>query len=105
MPVHTACNPECNPANPILAVFSTRSPHRPNPIGVHPVRIRAVVGTRIEVGPLEAVNGTPVLDIKPLLERDTTTALVPRSSGCNGTRVATVDRTVAGPTTPTKEAT
>ena len=66
-------HPQGNPANPILGVFSTRSPHRPNPIGVHPVRIRAVVGTRIEVGPLEAVDGTPVLDIKPLLERDRTT--------------------------------
>jgi tRNA (Thr-GGU) A37 N-methylase len=40
---------------------------------VHPVRIRAVDGTRIEVEPFEAVDGTPVLDIKPLLERDRTT--------------------------------
>ena len=63
-------HPQGNPANPILGVFSTRSPHRPNPIGVHPVRIRAIDRTRIKVGPLEAVNGTPVVDIKPLLEHD-----------------------------------
>jgi MFS transporter, DHA2 family, multidrug resistance protein len=66
-------HPRGNPANPFLGVFSTRSPHRPNPIGVHPVRIRAVDGTRIEVEPFEAVDVTPVLDIKPLLERDMTT--------------------------------
>ncbi len=97
-------HPQGNPAKPILGVFSTRSPHRPNPIGVHPVRIRAVVGTRIQVGPLEVVNGTPILDIKPLLERDTTTGLVHRSSGCNGRRVVTVDGAAARPKTPTKEA-
>jgi tRNA (Thr-GGU) A37 N-methylase len=48
-------------------VFSTRSADRPNPIGLHRVRILAVDGTRIRVGNLEAVDGTPVVDIKPVL--------------------------------------
>ena len=99
-------HPQGNPANPILGVFSSRSPHRPNPIGVHPVRIHAVVGNRIEVGPLEAVDGTPVLDIKPLLNGTRREHFVHRSSGWEWRpAVATVDGAVAGPTTPTKEAT
>jgi tRNA-Thr(GGU) m(6)t(6)A37 methyltransferase TsaA len=48
-------------------VFSTRSPDRPNPIGLHRVRIEAVEGLRILVRDLEAIDGTPVLDIKPVL--------------------------------------
>lgn len=48
-------------------VFSTRSPHRPNPIGLHRARITAVDGLRIRVDRLEAVNGTPILDVKPVL--------------------------------------
>jgi len=63
-------HPQGNPANPILGVFSTRSPHRPNPIGIHPVRIRAIDGDRLQVGPLDAVDRTPVIDIKPVLNRD-----------------------------------
>jgi tRNA-Thr(GGU) m(6)t(6)A37 methyltransferase TsaA len=62
-----AVHPQGNPANPITAVFSTRSPHRPNPIGLHRVQIRDIHGTRLLVGPLEAVDQTPVLDIKPVL--------------------------------------
>jgi len=54
-------------ARPRLGVFSTRSPDRPNPIGLHPVRIDAIEGPRILVSDLEAVNGTPILDIKPVL--------------------------------------
>jgi tRNA (Thr-GGU) A37 N-methylase len=49
-------------------VFSTRSPDRPNPIGLHTVRVLAVEGTRVLVGDLEALAGTPVLDLKPVLE-------------------------------------
>ena len=47
-------------------VFSTRSPNRPNPIGLHPVEIVSVDGTRLLVRNLEAIDGTPILDIKPL---------------------------------------
>lgn len=52
---------------PLKGVFSTRSPGRPNPIGLHPTRILAVEGTRIAVQCLEAIDGTPILDIKPIL--------------------------------------
>lgn len=48
-------------------VFATRSPARPNPIGLHPVRLLAVAGLRLHVSGLEAVDGTPVLDVKPVL--------------------------------------
>ncbi len=48
-------------------VFATRSPDRPNPIGLHRVEIVAVTGNRVHVRPLEAVHGTPILDIKPVL--------------------------------------
>jgi tRNA-Thr(GGU) m(6)t(6)A37 methyltransferase TsaA len=51
-------------------VFSTRSPHRPNPIGLHRVEITAIDGRRIRVRSLEAVDGTPILDIKPMLSED-----------------------------------
>jgi tRNA (Thr-GGU) A37 N-methylase len=51
----------------LTGVFSTRSPDRPNPIGLHRVRVRAVAPDRIEVDGLEAVDGTPVLDLKPVL--------------------------------------
>jgi tRNA-Thr(GGU) m(6)t(6)A37 methyltransferase TsaA len=52
---------------PELGVFSTRSPDRPNPIGLHRVRIVATEGTRVRVEGLEAVDGTPILDVKPVL--------------------------------------
>ena len=48
-------------------MFNTRSPDRPNPIGLHRVRILAVDGNRIQVSNLEAVDQTPVLDVKPVL--------------------------------------
>ena len=48
-------------------VFATRSPHRPNPIGLHRVRILAVEGARMRVSDLEAVDGTPIVDLKPVL--------------------------------------
>jgi tRNA-Thr(GGU) m(6)t(6)A37 methyltransferase TsaA len=52
---------------PLAGVFDTRSSDRPNPIGLHRVTVRAVDGSRLIVGPLEAIDGTPVLDIKPVL--------------------------------------
>ncbi|MER7448856.1 tRNA (N6-threonylcarbamoyladenosine(37)-N6)-methyltransferase TrmO [Nocardia beijingensis] len=54
----------------ITGVFATRAPHRPNPIGLHSVHVLAVTGTRIHVRNLEAVHGTPILDLKPVLTQD-----------------------------------
>ncbi len=60
-------HPRDDPQNPLTGVFRTRSADRPNPIGVHPVTLRERRGNRLLVGPLEAVNGTPVLDLKPVI--------------------------------------
>jgi tRNA-Thr(GGU) m(6)t(6)A37 methyltransferase TsaA len=60
-------HPRGDPANPITGVFATRSPHRPNPLGLHPVFVRAIDGHRLRIGPIEAVDGTPVVDLKPVL--------------------------------------
>lgn len=57
------------PGSPPLGVFSTRSPDRPNPIGLHRVRVIAVDGLRIQVDALEALDGTPVVDVKPVLDK------------------------------------
>jgi tRNA-Thr(GGU) m(6)t(6)A37 methyltransferase TsaA len=51
-------------------VFSTRSPHRPNPIGLHRVTILSIDGRRVHVSSLEAVDGTPIVDVKPVLSAD-----------------------------------
>ncbi len=59
--------PRDNPANPVCGVFATRSPDRPNPIGLHRVRVIEVGPGRLKVGPLEAIDGTPVVDLKPVL--------------------------------------
>ena len=58
--------PGDDPGGPERGVFSTRSPARPNPIGLHRVTVRAVEDGRLRVGPLEAIDGTPVIDIKPV---------------------------------------
>jgi tRNA-Thr(GGU) m(6)t(6)A37 methyltransferase TsaA len=60
-------HPRDDPRRPLTGVFSTRSPDRPNPIGLHEVRILAIEGTRLQVSNLEALDGTPVLDLKPVL--------------------------------------
>jgi tRNA-Thr(GGU) m(6)t(6)A37 methyltransferase TsaA len=60
-------HPRGDESRPLEGVFSTRSPDRPNPIGLHTVRIEAIDGSRIEVRNLEALNKTPILDIKPVL--------------------------------------
>jgi tRNA-Thr(GGU) m(6)t(6)A37 methyltransferase TsaA len=60
-------HPRGDKSRPQEGVFSTRSPHRPNPIGLHKVEITAIDGLRIHVRNLEALNGTPILDVKPLL--------------------------------------
>lgn len=64
------CHPRGDPSRPMRGVFATRSPDRPNPVGLHPVRILAVNDLSLTVHPLEALDGTPVLDIKPLISAD-----------------------------------
>lgn len=54
---------------PLAGVFATRSPDRPNPLGLHRVTVLEVAGNMLKVGPIEAIDGTPVLDIKPALDR------------------------------------
>jgi L-fuculose-phosphate aldolase len=60
-------HPRGDTARPRRGVFSTRSPDRPNPIGLHEVTVTAIQDNVLRVEPLEAIDGTPVLDIKPLL--------------------------------------
>ena len=60
-------HPRDDLSNPRQGVFSTRSADRPNPIGLHEVEIVEIEGHRLRVRPLEAVNGTPVIDLKPVL--------------------------------------
>ena len=60
-------HPRDDPANPERGVFSTRSADRPNPIGLHVVEVVEIDGTRLRVRNLEAVDGTPVLDLKPVI--------------------------------------
>jgi len=60
-------HPRGNPDAPLTGVFSTRSPDRPNPIGIHRVRIAETGSNRFRVDALEAIDGTPVIDIKPVL--------------------------------------
>jgi tRNA-Thr(GGU) m(6)t(6)A37 methyltransferase TsaA len=59
--------PRDDPRNPLSGVFSTRSPHRPNPLGLHHVTLHEIAGTRLRIGPIEAIDGTPVVDIKPII--------------------------------------
>ena len=60
-------HPRSDPERRLHGVFSTRSPDRPNPIGLHRVRIVAIDGARVRVADLEAIDGTPVVDVKPVL--------------------------------------
>jgi tRNA-Thr(GGU) m(6)t(6)A37 methyltransferase TsaA len=61
-------HPRSDPSRPLQGVFNTRSPDRPNPIGLHRVGVLAVEGQRFRVRDLEALDGTPVLDVKPVLD-------------------------------------
>ena len=63
--------PRDDPARPPTGVFSTRSPDRPNPIGLHRVQVLPTEGSRIRVRPLEALDKTPVIDLKPVLDAAT----------------------------------
>jgi tRNA-Thr(GGU) m(6)t(6)A37 methyltransferase TsaA len=67
-------HPRDNERRPLTGVFATRSPDRPNPIGLHPVIVKKIAGKRLRIGPIEAIDGTPVIDIKPA------------SRGCRGRR-------------------
>jgi tRNA-Thr(GGU) m(6)t(6)A37 methyltransferase TsaA len=60
-------HPRDDASNPLRGVFSTRSASRPNPIGLHAVEVLEVDGHRLRVAPLEAIDGTPVIDLKPVL--------------------------------------
>jgi tRNA-Thr(GGU) m(6)t(6)A37 methyltransferase TsaA len=62
-----AVHPRDDPATPLTGVFSTRSADRPNPVGLHRVRVVAVDGLRVRVSDLEAIDGTPIVDVKPVL--------------------------------------
>ena len=62
-----ATHPRGDTTRDPTGVFSTRSPHRPNPIGLHHVRVVRLSGNRVHVDSLEAIDGTPVLDLKPVL--------------------------------------
>ena len=63
---------ETHPRNdasiPLTGVFATRSPDRPNPLGLHRVTVRDVAGTRLLIGPMEAIDGTPVVDLKAVVD-------------------------------------
>jgi tRNA-Thr(GGU) m(6)t(6)A37 methyltransferase TsaA len=65
-----AVHPRDNPANPLRGVFSTRSADRPNPVGLHRAEIIAIDGNRVQVHGIEALDGTPVVDLKPTLGDD-----------------------------------
>jgi tRNA-Thr(GGU) m(6)t(6)A37 methyltransferase TsaA len=60
-------HPRDDRSRPETGVFATRSPDRPNPIGLHRVRVLAIEGPRLRIENLEAIDGTPVLDLKPVL--------------------------------------
>ena len=59
-------HPRGDLTKPLAGVFATRSPARPNPLGLHRVIVREITGTRLRVGPIEAIDGTPIVDLKPV---------------------------------------
>jgi len=60
-------HPRGDPTRPLTGVLATRSPDRPNPLGLHRVTVLEIAGNKLRVGPLEAIEGTPLIDIKPVL--------------------------------------
>jgi tRNA-Thr(GGU) m(6)t(6)A37 methyltransferase TsaA len=68
-PASCRVHPEARPEMPLVGLFATRSPHRPCPIAITPVRLLAHQGARLRVQGLDAYEGTPVIDIKPYLRR------------------------------------
>ena len=63
-------HPRDDASRPFTGVFATRSSDRPNPLGLHRVTVYAIDGLKLAVGPLEAIDGTPVVDLKPHLRED-----------------------------------
>ena len=63
-------HPRGDRSRPLAGVFSTRAPDRPNPIGLHRVRLSAVDGCRLRVAHLDALDGTPIIDLKPVLSEE-----------------------------------
>jgi tRNA-Thr(GGU) m(6)t(6)A37 methyltransferase TsaA len=63
-------HPRGDESRPPAGVFATRSPHRPNPIGLHRVTVLETDGPKVKVSDLEALDGTPILDVKPVLSAD-----------------------------------
>jgi tRNA-Thr(GGU) m(6)t(6)A37 methyltransferase TsaA len=61
-------HPRGDLTNPLTGVFATRSPARPNPLGLHRVTVREISGTKLLIGPIEAIDGTPVVDLKATLD-------------------------------------
>lgn len=57
-------HPRGDEANPLTGVFSTRSPHRPNPLGLHRTKVISINDCNLHIGPIESIDGTPVVDIK-----------------------------------------
>jgi tRNA-Thr(GGU) m(6)t(6)A37 methyltransferase TsaA len=60
-------HPRGNLETPLTGVFATRSPDRPNPVGLHRVTVLEVDASRLKVAPMEAIDGTPIIDLKPVL--------------------------------------
>ncbi len=60
-------HPRDDPRRPLAGVFATRSADRPNPLGLHAVTVRRRTVNRLRIGPIEAIDGTPVVDVKPVL--------------------------------------
>jgi tRNA-Thr(GGU) m(6)t(6)A37 methyltransferase TsaA len=60
-------HPRADRRRPLTGVFATRSPDRPNPLGLHRVKVMRIDQNRLRIGPIEAIDGTPVIDIKPVL--------------------------------------
>jgi tRNA-Thr(GGU) m(6)t(6)A37 methyltransferase TsaA len=63
-------HPRGDTSRPEAGVFTTRSPHRPNPIGIHRVEVISIEGPRMKVSDLEALDGTPIVDVKPVLSEE-----------------------------------
>ncbi len=61
-------HPRNDPTTPLTGVFATRSPDRPNPLGLHRVTVREIIDGQLRVGPLEAIDGTPVVDLKAVID-------------------------------------
>lgn len=72
-------HPRSDPRNPLTGVFATRSPDRPNPLGLHRATLVKVEGTTLHIEALEAIDGTPVVDIKPVIRGE----CAPRPSACD----------------------